>query len=238
MKYSIILPCYNEKNNIIPLINDILSSFEDLSHVEIIVVDDNSPDGTADFVNETFQHSSQIKTFVRHQNRGLAFSIRDGIEKSSGNIILVMDTDFNHQPKYCHLLCNILESPLVDIAVGSRFLCGGASTNYFRYFLSRVYNTFINIFVHSRMTDNLTGFFAIKREKLLQLDFDSIFWGYGDYYFRLLYQTQKMQYYHVQVPIQYGKRQAGQSKTHFFSIFMKYTREVIMLFLRRFLNKC
>ena len=89
----------------------------------------------------------------------------------------------------------------------------------------------------TRIDDNLSGFFAIKRSKLSELDFDKIFWGYGDYFFRLLLLSQRLKMKHIQVPVQYGTRQAGLSKTRFLKIFAQYTREVIWLMFKKVMGK-
>jgi len=94
---SVILPCYNEKGNIIPLIEEIHKELHFCKH-QIIVVDDNSPDGTYELVkSKQYQY---VKTCLRTSDPSLAKSIRKGLEEANGNILLVMDSDFNHQPKY------------------------------------------------------------------------------------------------------------------------------------------
>jgi dolichol-phosphate mannosyltransferase len=99
--------------------------------------------------------------------------------------------------------------------------------------LSYAYNLFMRLVLGTRMDDNLSGLFAIKRAALFKLDFDKIFWGYGDYFFRLLLLSQRQRFTHMQVPVFYGERTAGDSKTRFLSVFLKYTREVVrLIFLR------
>jgi dolichol-phosphate mannosyltransferase len=230
MDVSIILPCYNEIDNIGCIIDDIIRVCSPERHIEIIVVDDNSPDGTASFVKKRYPVNSPVKLIVRKKCRGLAFSIREGIEAAKGTIILVMDADYNHDPHYLPIFCKIIECPNVDAVLGSRFIFGGASTDKYRYFLSRTYNLFINYILSGQLTDNLSGFFAIKKEKLSFLNFDKIFWGYGDYYLRLLFQMQRLNFFLIQVPIRYRERKSGLSKTKFLQIFLRYTGEVFRAF--------
>lgn len=233
MDISIILPCYNEINNMGLMIDDLMNVMPSNKKYEIIVVDDDSSDGTSLFLENKYKDMPNIRTIVRKEDRSLAKSIRTGIDISCGNHIIVMDSDYNHPPAYVPLFCKILESPNVDIVVGSRFLFGGASTSKNRFLLSKIYNVFINTFLGSSMTDNLTGFFGIRRDKIMLLDFDKIFWGYGDYYFRFLAYTQGYGLYHVQVPIKYGHRKFGESKTRFLKIFFKYTSEVLRFSFKR-----
>ena len=229
---SIILPTFNERGNIVPLIGQLRDAFRNAGvHYEIIVVDDSSPDGTSEAAKTAFNDDRQVIVIDRTSVPGLAVSIREGIEGSHGDIILVMDTDFNHQPKDAVLIYSVAK--LVDFGVGSRFIFGGGMSDRRRYFLSYTYNLFMRLSLGTRMDDNLSGFFAVKRSALFKLDFDKIFWGYGDYFFRMLLLSQRERLTHIQVPIFYGERVAGISKTSFLPIFVKYTRAVLRLaFLR------
>lgn len=225
---SIILPCYNERENIVPLITALCEIMIELGNrLEIIVVDDSSPDGTADAVNEAFGNDQRIQCIVRTENRGFAFSIREGIECSTGNVVLVMDTDFNHRPDDAFILYRITQ--VVDFAIGSRFAFGGGMPDPLRYYLSLIYNIFMRVVLNTRLNDNLSGFFAIRREALQKLDFDKIFWGYGDYFFRMLLLSQRAQLRHVELPVRYDPRMGGIQKTHFISIFTQYTKEVLKI---------
>lgn len=222
-KVSVILPTYNEKDNICPLVTELAEGFRSRGHsYEIIVVDDNSPDGTADIVRQRFADAPEIRLIVRNQNRGLANSIKQGMYAAEGAVILVMDTDFNHRPADAFILLEITQH--VDISVGSRFIFGGGMKGLWHYYLSFLFNIFLRLLLGTRMNDNLSGFFAIRRECLDKLDPAKIFWGYGDYYFRLLLLSQQMRLKHVELPIFYGDRTRGESKTRFLSIFLGYTR--------------
>jgi dolichol-phosphate mannosyltransferase len=190
-------------------------------------MDDSSSDGTAEAIAATFSEDPAIHVIVRHQNAGLAYSIREGIERSTGAIILVMDTDFNHRPSDGVLLFEIAKH--VDLAIGSRFIFGGGMSDRRRYYMSYLYNLFLRLVLGTRMDENLSGLFAIKRERMFQLDFDKIFWGYGDYFFRMLLLSQRKQFLHVELPVFYGERRGGASKTRLTGILARYTREVFFL---------
>jgi dolichol-phosphate mannosyltransferase len=233
---SVILPTFQERDNIVPLVDELRQEFKRIdARYEILVVDDKSPDGTAMAARSAFADDSGVVVIERSSNPGLALSIREGIEKSHGTVVLVMDTDFNHQPKDAVLISEVAK--LVDLGIGSRFIFGGGMPNRLRYFLSYLYNIFMRISLGTRMDDNLSGLFAIRRTALFKLDFDKIFWGYGDYFFRLLLLSQRAGLTHVQVPVFYGERAAGGSKTRFMSIFMRYTREVARLMYLRAINR-
>ena len=233
---SVILPTFQECENIVPLVRELRQEFNRIgARYEILVVDDRSPDGTAKTARAAFADDNGVVIVERLANPGLALSIREGIEKSHGSVILVMDTDFNHQPKDAVLISEVAK--LVDLGIGSRFIFGGGMPNRLRYFLSYLYNLFMRISLGTRMDDNLSGLFAIRRAALFKLYVDMIFWGYGDYFFRLLLLSQREGMTHVQVPVFYGERAAGGSKTRFMSIFMRYTREVVRLMYLRAVNR-
>jgi dolichol-phosphate mannosyltransferase len=233
---SIVLPTFNEKDNIVPLVEELRSRFRAGGYsYEILVIDDQSPDGTASLVTTVFADDLGVRVTVRRKNPGLAYSIREGVERSSGTIILVMDTDFNHKPADAVLLFQVAQ--YVDLVIGSRFIFGGGMSSLLRYYLSYFYNIFLRVTLGTRLDDNLSGLFAIRRERMFELDFDKVFWGYGDYFFRLLLLSQRAGFLHVEVPVFYGERLGGESKTRFLGIFARYTREVFHLIVLKALGR-
>jgi dolichol-phosphate mannosyltransferase len=233
---SVVLPTFNEKDNIVALVEELRWRFRARGHsYEILVIDDQSPDGTASLVTRAFADDPCVHVTIRHSNRGLAYSIRQGIERSAGAIVLVMDADFNHKPADAVLLFEVAQ--YVDLVIGSRFIFGGGMSSLLRYYLSYFYNIFLRVTLGTRLDDNLSGLFAIKRQSMFKLDFDKIFWGYGDYFFRLLLLSQRAGFLHVEVPVFYGERLGGESKTRFLAIFARYTREVLHLMVLKVLRR-
>lgn len=223
-KISVILPTYNEKKNVIPLIREIhyvLGNF----HHEIIVVDDHSPDGTYDALMEL--NDISLKVILRKEKRSLAESIRCGLQKALGDVFVIMDSDGQHQPKYLPQM--IVEVAEYDCVVASRFLPGGGMSNPVRQWLSRLFNIFVCVMTKSRIRDNLYGFFVMKRQSLENCPEDKIFKGYGDYSLRLLYYLQKNKVKILELPVRDGKRFSGQGAKGFLRIFIKYFFAVIKL---------
>lgn len=228
MKVSVILPTYNEKDNICELIEAVAGALRPLdAALEIVVVDDNSPDGTAAAVREKYPEGGKVKLHVRTGERGLATAVRYGIEKSAGDIIAVMDTDFNHDPKLLPQMVEFLK--YYDIVTGSRFTLGGGMYDNFRYYGSYLFNMMVRVVLNTRTQDNLSGFFSIRRELLFSLDFKRIFWGYGDYFFRLLFYAREIPAKIIEVPVVYQIRGGGESKTRVFEQLIKYTLALIRL---------
>ena len=227
MKTSIILPTYNEKDNIVELIEAIFAALHAETDFEIVVVDDNSPDGTAEAVRTRYASNSHVKLHVRTSGRGLATAIRYGAENSSGKILVFMDTDFNHDPAILPQMINFLD--YYDIIIGSRFVMAGGMEDKFRQFSSLIYNYAIRLLFGTPVHDNLSGFFSIYRDKLLSMDLDQIYYGYGDYFIRLLMVAHKRGYNMLEIPVFYRLRMHGHSKTQFVSILTQYSRALISL---------
>ncbi|MBI2061476.1 MAG: DegT/DnrJ/EryC1/StrS family aminotransferase [Nitrospirae bacterium] len=225
---SVILPTFNEAENIAPLIRAILDASG--AGVEVIVVDDSSPDGTADVVRREFGADGRVRLIIRETDRGLAKSIRRGLEEARGHHLLVMDTDFNHDPRVIPVMRDLLG--YYDLVVGSRFVFGGGMQDGFRYYCSSLYNLAIRIVLGTRIQDNLCGFFAMRRAWMDRLPLDAIFFGYGDYFFRLLHQAVGLGLSMIEIPVFYKLRPAGQSKTKFLSIFSGYTAALFKYLVR------
>jgi dolichol-phosphate mannosyltransferase len=221
---SIILPTYNERDNIGDLIDAIETVLRPFDwSVEVVVVDDNSPDGTAELVRTRLSKPGfGIVCYQRLDERGLATAIKHGIKHSTGDIIVVMDTDFNHDPEMIPQMVKFLE--YYDMVIGSRFVMGGGMEDRRRYYNSLFYNLFVRLVLRLQVQDNLSGFFAIRRERLKQLKLGSVFWGYGEYFIRLLYAARLSGYRMLEVPVFYILRRHGQSKSRFLVMLRDYTR--------------
>lgn len=243
---SIVLPTYNERDNICDLIDAIERELIDTGIVyEVLVMDDNSPDGTAEVVTQRYRLRSEeaqtqtwigplneqacIRLVVRTRDRGLARSIRHGLELARGDTLVVMDTDFNHDPAMIAQMVDLLR--YYDLVIGSRFVMQGGMEDALRYRLSFFYNVFIRALFMTQIQDHLSGFFAVRRARLFELapSFDRIFYGYGDYFIRLLVLAWRRHWKILEVPVFYILRRHGDSKTGFWRIFRDYTLAVMRL---------
>ena len=188
-------------------------------------MDDNSPDGTFKaVVDRTY---SYVRAILRTENRGLANSIRHGLENAKGTVFIIMDSDFNHQPKYLPFMIQCIS--YYDCVSASRFLYGGKMDSRFRHILSWIFNIFVRLMTGGQITDSLYGFLAIKQSVIEECNYDDIFWGYGDYCIRLLYYLQKKEVNILQIPAVNGKRKEGQGNSRFFQVFFRYFKEVVKL---------
>lgn len=231
---SVVLPTYNEREGIAELAGEILAVARAARlDAEVLVVDDDSPDGTAAHLAEVFRAEPAIRTHVRRGERGLASAIRRGIEEARGDVIVVMDSDGNHDPVLVPLMVRCAEE--FDVVIGSRYVLGGGMlTSAFRYWASYAFNILIRVVLGLRIHDNLSGYLAFRRSLLDGLERDAIFHGYGDYAIRFLYQVVRRGGRVLEIPTVYRFRKGGESKTRFFAYFWTYLASVCRLrFTRR-----
>jgi dolichol-phosphate mannosyltransferase len=127
---AVVVPTLNERPNIERLLEAILTSDERLS---VIVVDDGSRDGTAQFVREQSQRNPRVRLIDRGRKKGYASAVQDGmrlaLERGASRIVQ-MDADFSHDPKYLPALLNKSESKNLDLTIGSRYVPGGGTRNW------------------------------------------------------------------------------------------------------------
>ena len=228
MRASVILPTYNESGNIVKLVEKIRHSLAlaKISH-EVILVDDNSPDQTGLLAQKYFSKVPEVRVIIRKKEKGLATAIRHGIEMAVGDVIVVMDTDFNHEPELVPQL--VTQCDHYDMAIGSRFVRGGGMANKTRETLSYLFNILVRLILQSPVHDNLIGFFACRMTALEKVDFNKIFFGYGDYFIRLIYLVKKQGGSFTELPSLYQERTYGSSKSQFLVMFRDYLATTIKL---------
>ena len=169
MKLTIIIPCYNEQNTIKEIINRI-NSQPDIDK-EIIVVDDCSKDKTREILENELKESVH-KIILNNQNYGKGYSIRQGIENSSGDYILIQDADLEYDPSDYKKLLNPIIQGVADVVYGSRFL--GSSERRVLYFWHTVGNKFLtllsNMFSNLNITDMEVGYKVFKSKLLKEIN--------------------------------------------------------------------
>ena len=224
--YSIILPSFKEVKNLNLLIDKI---FNMSKKFEIIIVDDFSNDGTLEMLKDKKKLFKNIKYLIRYKNKSLSRSIYEGILLTSKRNIIVMDCDFNHNPKDILKLIKNFEKKKLDFISGSRFKNVNLKKLKTRFIFSFFYCLILSKFLGFKSTDSLSGFFIIKKNILQKMNLRKIFYGYGDYFFRLIYYINKKSNKLAEIQIKYGNRIYGSSKTNFLGVFLKYTKEAIKL---------
>ena len=178
---SVIIPTYNESENIIQVLKSIGEHLPKDVEVEAIVVDDNSPDGTGkvveDYITDTRNEAGySINIIHRETKSGLSSAILDGIQHSSAQIIVVMDSDFSHPPKIIPQLVEEIKTSGYDIAIASRYTEGGEVSGWStkRKLISKGATGIAKAGLGVNESDPMSGFFAFKRKILEGIKFDAI----------------------------------------------------------------
>lgn len=204
-KVSIVTPTYNERENIVPLIKSLQEHIAPPR--EIIVVDDNSPDGTADAVAAL---GCADVVLIRRKARGLASAFHRGILESTGDIVCWMDADTCMPPPVLAKMIDALDRH--DIVIGSRYAEGGSDSRApVRVLASRVINKFADIVLGGGIKDYDSGFVALKREV-----FDSITiipFGYGEYFIEMIYDAHRAGLKITEIGYAFTDRTEGYSKS-------------------------
>lgn len=182
------------------------------------MVDDSSPDGTADEVKKLIAKKLPVKLIIRKKVHGLASAILTGIYQAKGEIIVLMDTDFNHRPEDIPRLIKPIVLKRADLVIGSRYIpgCGmhASEASRWQYYLSRWGNYVVNrVWLNLPVHESLSGFVAVRKSVLDKLPLDKIFYGYGEYCIRLLNYCQKNKFVLQEIPVMYGLRKYGVSKS-------------------------
>ena len=226
----VVIPTYNEKNNITELINKLL-----IVGVSVLVVDDNSPDGTAAEVQKNFKNYKNVHLLNREKKLGLGSAYRDGFKWGLLNgfqYLIEMDADFSHQIKD---LTNLLKKKhRKKIVIGSRYVKGGKIIGWSkrRSLLSYFANRFAKFITKSNINDLTSGFRIYSNHALSTIDFSNT--QNNGYAFQIemsILATQKNLEI-IEVPITFIEREIGKSKMNYKIILeaLKY------LFLFKFVN--
>ena len=168
-KFSIVIPTYNERQNIALLIKKISKNLKNFFY-EIIVIDDNSQDGTKLVLKEI---KSSKKNFTFHirkkEKRDLSQSLILGIKKTKFNNIIIMDGDLQHNPKYLPKIIRIFFKKKIDFLVCVRNFKKRSGLSILRYFASVSLIFFVNIFLGKRVSDPMSGFLFLKKKFIYQI---------------------------------------------------------------------
>lgn len=206
---SIIIPTFNEAENvkiIVPKLTQMLKD-SDISG-EILIVDDNSPDGTADAALELAERYP-VKVHVRYAEKGLSKAVIDGFERAEGDICVVMDADLSHPVEQVPAMITPILSGLCDVTVGSRYVEGGGFDRFplHRKWISKGAGLLAKGV--TRISDPTSGFMAVRKKILEGVRLDPLGWKI------VLEVVVKTNPRIVEVPIVFTDRKEGQSKLDF-----------------------
>ncbi len=209
LSLTAILPTYNERDNIPILIEGILRHVR--PPVQVLVVDDDSPDGTWQVVQEIADRDPRVRLLRRTNERGLTSAIWAGIQAAATDAVSWMDCDLAMPPEVIPALLERLEGG-ADIALGSRYVTGGKDVGH--GLLAQAFSVTINLFaallVGWRVRDYTSGFIAARRTVFKKITLRG---DYGEYCIDLLARAQFLRMRIEEVPYICGARLSGESKT-------------------------
>jgi dolichol-phosphate mannosyltransferase len=164
MLFSLILPTYNEKQNLevyLPILNSLFINLK--MDYEIIIVDDDSPDGTYEWAQDYAKENQHIRVIRRIKERGLTSALLTGMGSASGEIIGVMDADMQHDESILPRMIDAIKEQ--DMVIGSRLAEDGSygRMNFLRRVFSTCFATLIRFFLPVKINDPMSGFFILKR---------------------------------------------------------------------------
>jgi len=211
-KALIIFPTYNEKENIEIIIKDVL---ERDSRINVLVVDDSSPDGTGEIVDRMALEDSRINILHRANKKGLGRAYIAGFKwaiEHKFDYIFEMDADFSHDPKYLPDFLNAIEK--YDLVLGSRYISGVNVINWpmKRLLLSYYANVYTRIVTGLPVRDGTGGFKCFRREVLEALDLDAIRSNGYIFQIEVSMRVWKKGYRIKEIPIVFADRERGTSK--------------------------
>ena len=214
MQTIVVIPTYNERDNIVNLINNIF--LQPIENLSIIVVDDNSPDKTAELVSPLQTVYPNLYLIKRYNKLGLGSAYIAGFKKAlalGADLIVEMDADFSHDPKDIPRLTEVCKDGF-HLAIGSRKIKGGkiVGWNFKRKFMSHGAMVIARTFLRLRAKDVTSGFRCFKREVLEKINLDNVKSNGYAFQEEMLYRTQKNKFHIKEIPVIFSDRKLGTSK--------------------------
>jgi dolichol-phosphate mannosyltransferase len=209
----IILPTYNERDNISLLIKEILNLNLDC---QILVVDDNSPDKTAQAVQEIAEKDGLVHIIQRERKLGLGTAYIEGFRyalKRGFDFVFEMDADFSHSPRYLPIFLERIKD--YDLIIGSRYIKGGQIARNLsreRKFLSHLANIYARLLTGIPLKDLTSGFKCFRKEVLQSIDFEHIESDGYSFQIEVNFICWQKEFRICEIPIAFEERRAGISK--------------------------
>ncbi len=219
---------YNERENIAKLVPQVL---EKLPFAHVLVVDDSSPDGTADVVRQLMSTDSRVKLLLRTKKEGLGAATLAGFQWAidhNYDFVQNMDADFSHHPRYLPALSECMQ--FADVGIGSRYVPGGSITGWslLRHFMSQAINWYSHILLGLKAKDCSGAFRCYRVSKLKELDFAKIrSRGYA-FQEEFLYRCARNDCRIIETPIVFEDRIVGQSKINLSEV-VRSLRDLFLL---------
>ena len=211
MKTIVVIPTYDEKDNVAPMAEAVLASY-----VELLFVDDNSPDGTGAVLDSLAAHSPRVHVLHRERKEGLGRAYVAGFAKAlelGADLVVQMDCDFSHDPKDVPRLVAECEAG-ADLVIGSRYVRGGSTPGwpFKRRLISRAGGMFIRTVTGMPLRDPTGGFKCWRKSALEKIDFATVASAGYSFQLEMNHRAWKAGLAVREIPIAFTDRVAGYSK--------------------------
>ena len=211
LKAMVVVPTYNERDNVERLIGEVLAQDEG---IEVLVVDDNSPDGTGEVVERMKEGNPRLHLLRRPGKLGLGSAYRDGFRFAltrGVDYIIEMDADFSHQPSYIPYFLGQMED--CDLLIGSRLVQGGGERgrHLLRKWITRLANSYIRVILGLPFRDCTSGYRVFRREVLRAIELDQIMSMGPSVVEEVLYKAYRRGFRIKEAPYILEERMAGES---------------------------
>jgi dolichol-phosphate mannosyltransferase len=213
----VIIPTYNERENVVLIVRYILTKYEDF---HVLIVDDNSPDGTAQLVEELQNEESfspRLHLLKREKKNGLGQAYIAGFKwalSKEYDFIFEMDADFSHNPKDLKKLLQACKEENIDFSIGSRYVKGVNVVNWpmKRILISWFASKYVRYLMRIPIKDSTAGFICYKKEVLQKINLDKIqFVGYA-FQIEMKFKALALGFNYKEVPVIFTERKRGKSK--------------------------
>lgn len=207
---AIVVPTFNEHENVLPLIELVRTALPSVSW-ELIFVDDNSPDGTAQAVREVGRHDARVRCIRRLGRRGLSSACTEGMLATGAAYLAVMDADLQHDPMLLGRMLEMMRRG-VDLVVASRYLSGGSVGSFAqdRLRMSRLATRLARLVLAEPISDPMAGYFMLRREVVESTAERLSSLGFKILLDILASAPRRLRV--VEVPLRFGTRHSGESK--------------------------
>jgi len=210
---SVIVPTYNERENLPTLIERINKIFVDGRIIgEVVIIDDNSPDGTGQLAEQLRRKYKFLKIIHRPSKLGLGSAYREGFRATEGKLLFTMDADLSHDPTYIPQFIEKAEH--ADVVIGSRYVKGGSIIGWglYRKLVSKIANFLAGIVVGADVNDITSGYRAYRKEVLSKVPPNGIKSSGYAFQLEIIYEIRKKGFKIDSVPIVFTDRRKGRSK--------------------------
>jgi dolichol-phosphate mannosyltransferase len=219
VKFLVIIPTYNERENVEKLITMVLDQHR---KIDILIVDDSSPDGTSDIVERLMETNPRIHLISRPEKMGLGSAYIAGFRFAIENgydIVFEMDADFSHHPRYLRRFLRAIRKN--DLVVGSRYIDGVNVINWplVRLILSTGASVYTRLITGMPIRDPTSGFKCFRRSVIESLDLDRIYSDGYSFQIEVNYKAWKKGFRLAEIPIVFVDRNLGSSKMNLRIVF-------------------